>query len=83
MKLERAPFKELNDRGLAIGSSNICADTMSFDYRDEHFEFPAMEVFRLATHNGYFYTAPIEKLRALAKKNKNGKAKKQEENAAP
>lgn len=76
------PYANLYDRGLAIGSSSIHTDTMQFDYRDEHFEFPAMEVFRLSTYNGYFYTAPIEKLRALAKKNKNGKAKKAKESTA-
>ena len=41
---------------------------MVFRYRDEVFEFPTQDVFWLAKFNGYFYDAPVEKLRELATK---------------
>lgn len=62
-------FAALYETGLAYGHCDIKTDTMHFSFKDEKFEFPALIAHGLATFNGYFYTAPIEKLRALANKN--------------
>lgn len=64
------PYEGLFQRGDAIGHSNIEKDTVEFRFRDEKFEFPAIAVVgNVATFNGYFYTAPVRKLRELRERN--------------
>ena len=53
--------------GIAFGDSNIRNDTIVFRFRDEVFELPSMQAVKIATHNGYFYEAHIDDLRALSK----------------
>lgn len=67
--LKPEPWRALYDRGCAVGHSNIMNDLMTFRFRDEVFEFPAIKVLALARYNGYFYECPVEKLRELKVKN--------------
>jgi hypothetical protein len=53
------------DRGIAVGESNIERETMTFRFRDEVFEFPTFKVYPHVVYNGYWYEAPIDKLREL------------------
>ena len=62
------PFTRVYDAGEAVGFSDIKNDVMRFTFRDEKFEFPTIKSHPLAKWNGYFYTAPIEELRALKEK---------------
>jgi len=61
--------ESLYESGFAIGFEDIKADSMIFEFWDEEFKFPTMVVFPITTFNGFWYTAPIKKLRALAEKN--------------
>jgi hypothetical protein len=47
-------------------------ETIVFSFEDEKFRFPAVRVFRIAKWNGYFYEAPIKKLRALERESASG-----------
>lgn len=55
-------------RGLAVGQTNIREDSMTLRWRDEVYEFVLSDALKVATYNGYWYSAPIKKVRALAKK---------------
>ena len=62
-------FEELYAKGIAVGESNIKADTLVFRYRDEVFEFPTgVLIPGVAGWNGYFYEAEVERLRELKEK---------------
>lgn len=76
------PHATLYSLGIAVGWSDIKNDSLVFEFRRERFEFPTIEAFPIAEWNGYFYTAPIIKLRALVEKKKNGKAKEEKESAS-
>ena len=59
-------YSELYKKGVAVGYCNIRSDTLIFRFRDETFEFPTGDVLPgIAFWNGYFYTAPVKKLRKL------------------
>ena len=61
-------------RGHAVCHSNIRNDTMVCRFRDEVFEFPAMQLIPdIAVYNGYFHVADVEKLRALKSAEPPGK----------
>lgn len=64
------PHETLHSKGIAVGWSDIRKDSLVFEFRKERFEFPTLEVFSVAKFNGYFYTAPVKKLRAMQKKKK-------------
>ena len=53
------------DRGFAVGESDIVNDMMHFRFRDERFDFPLLKVYPVMQYNGYYYEAPIDKLREL------------------
>jgi hypothetical protein len=59
------PFKEVYDRGVAIGHSNITTDAILFRFKDEWFDIPSSKALSVAQWNGYFYEAPIDALRKL------------------
>ncbi len=64
------PYEGLFERGHAIGYPKISTDSVEFRFRDEWFEFPTIAVVgTIASHNGYFYVAPVKKLRELAERN--------------
>ena len=52
-------------RGLAVGQTDIITDSIDFRFKDEKFNFPALQVMDICKQNGSFYTAKVEKLRAL------------------
>ena len=54
-------------RGIARGQVNIRTDSMTLRWRDEVYEFVLSDALKVATYNGYWYSAPIKKVRALAK----------------
>jgi hypothetical protein len=63
-------YDSLYERGIAVGSADIRNDTVLFRYRDEIFEFPTSKIYHMRFgpdegFNGYFYSIPVEKLRAL------------------
>jgi hypothetical protein len=63
-------YDALYERGIAVGCCDIRNDTVLYRYRDETFEFPTSKVYHMRFgpnygFNGYFYTAPVEKLREL------------------
>lgn len=63
------PNSAIYAKGIAVGHSDIERDGIVFRFRDELFSFrftPAC-----AKYNGYFYEAPVRKLRKL-KKGKKG-----------
>lgn len=75
-------FRELFKQGIAYCYSDIKTDSFNFEFEDEFYSFPTIEGIGIAVYNGYFYTAKIKDVRALAEKNKNGQAKKQKEKTA-
>ena len=59
-------FAALYDRGMAVGTSNIVNDTMTFTYRDEEFMFPTFNVYQFVEWTGLgFYVCPVDKLREI------------------
>ena len=62
------PYMELYEKGFAVGHSNIRDDTIEFDYHEEKWSFPTVSVYPIAKFNGYFYVAPVEKLRELKRR---------------
>ena len=57
-------------RGLAVGQPDIRSDSIYFSYKDEKFNFPALQVIGICKQNGSFYTAKVKKLREL--RNRHG-----------
>ncbi len=55
-------------RGIAVGEADIRNDEMHFRFRKELFSFSTYEAMEFTTHNGYWYEAPVSKLRELAKR---------------
>lgn len=76
--MNHGTYAALYDRGIAVGHSRIDEDAIDFRWKDELFTFDAKKVLwcGVAHHNGYFYEAPVEKLRKLQhshnKEKKNG-----------
>lgn len=66
------PHATLHSKGIAVGWSDIKTDSLVFEFRKERFQFPTLEVLPIAEYNGYFYVAPVKKLRALQKKKIDG-----------
>ena len=58
-------YAALYDKGIAAGHSDIERDVLVFRFRDETFEFPTFKAYPYVEFNGYFYTAPVDKLREL------------------
>ena len=59
-------YDALYAKGIAVGESNIKADTLVFRWKDEVFEFPTVALIPgIAAYNGYFYEAEVERLRKM------------------
>lgn len=56
-------FTKLYERGIAVGLSDIKRDTMTFRCGSEKFTLTWRSFMRW---NGYFWEAPVKKLRAAA-----------------
>ena len=54
--------------GLAVAESRILTDTIYARFRDEEFEWPAMEIHNLISYELPFPSVPVKKLRALKRK---------------
>lgn len=70
-KREIGRMNEAYRRGLAYGVPQIKTDTIFFRYKEETFEFPAIDVLGakgIAKHNGCYYEANVKKLRTLKAK---------------
>lgn len=59
-------FEALFDRNVAVGESEIHSDSVIFRWRDEIWTVPTISTVGIATFNGNFYTAKVDKVRALA-----------------
>ena len=68
-------FEYAYKRKRAVGCTDIRTDAMFFRFRKETFTLPVMVVNDITIYNGYFYEAPVAKLRALAKEQDHGRAK--------
>ena len=55
-------------KGIAVGEADIKTDELHFRFRKELFSFSTMQAMEVARHNGYFYEAPVKKLRAMKRK---------------
>ena len=62
----RDPFTGVYERGAAVGHSDVKNDTMVFRFKGEVFELPSAKALEVAEWTGYFYEAPIERLREAA-----------------
>ena len=60
-------YEGVYDRGIAVGAPDIKTDEITFRFRRELFTFDTEDVIHIAKYNGYFYEAPIDKLRKLSK----------------
>lgn len=65
-------YDALYERGEAVGHSDIKTDTIHFQWKGEEFTFPTVKVYGIARWNGYFYTAPVDGLRALERESATG-----------
>jgi hypothetical protein len=68
-------LKEAWDKCLAVGIGQIKSDAILFRFKDETWEFRAIDVLGykgIAHYNGSYYEAPVKKLRLLAKAEKHG-----------
>lgn len=72
--MHKFSHENLHKQGIAVGSSDIRSDTITFRWRDETFTFAALLLFSppVAFYNGYFYEAKVKKLRALKRKMRHG-----------
>lgn len=59
-------FAAFHERGLAVGKMNLHNDTISFTFKGKQWEFPLARAYRISNYNGYFLTAPIDKVKELA-----------------
>lgn len=57
--------EEFFSKGVALGRSDVMTDTVEFRFRDERYSFPTISTVGIATWNGNYYTAKVEKLRKL------------------
>ena len=64
-KEQEKPMETLYKKGLAVGSSDIRNDTITFNFRKEKFVFPTIQLSGMCDFNGYFYTAKVKDLRIL------------------
>ena len=63
-------FERYYRRGIAVGMPDIRTDAIVFFWRGEEISMPTITVLGkppVAKSHGTFYTAPLKKLRALAK----------------
>lgn len=71
-------YKGVYKRGLAVGESDVVHDVLRFYFQDpetgqeERFEFPTFKAYPVVTYNGYWYEAPIDKLRELEREAAGG-----------
>lgn len=61
-------LETLFSRNVAVGKSDIYDDVINFRFREEIFTVPTISTVGIATYNGSFYTAKVDKIRALVKK---------------
>lgn len=66
------PHKALNEKGIAVGHSDIRYDVIHFRFGDEKFSISTQRSAGIMEWNGYFYTAKVEALRKLAGKKGHG-----------
>jgi hypothetical protein len=60
-------------RGIAVGHpADTYGDAIDFSFEEEKFRFNAASVVHIAKWNGYFYEAPIEKLRTIEREAASG-----------
>jgi len=59
-------YERLFERNVAVGQSEISTDTLLFRFREEIYSVPTISTVGIATFNGEFYTAKVDKLRTLA-----------------
>ena len=62
----------LEEKGIAVGRSDIGNDRVVFRFREETFEFPTVKLAGEMEWNGYFYTMKVDRLRKLARERKHG-----------
>ena len=70
-------MKEAYDKGLAVGVGQVKTDTLFFRYKDETYEFPAIDLLGIkgiAKYNGIYYEAKVKDLRRM----KNGRRQRLE-----
>ena len=63
-------FEHYYKRGIAVGMPDIRTDAIVFFWRGEEISLPTIAVLGkppVAKSNGTFYTAPLKKLREIAK----------------
>lgn len=60
--------EKLFRKGVAVGKSDVYYDTVEFWFKEERFSFPTSSTVGIATYNGRYYTAKVEKLRDLQEK---------------
>ena len=58
-------FEKLFEKGIAVGQSDIRADVVHFVYRNEQFTIPTFKLNGVLKWSGYFWEAPVRKLRKL------------------
>jgi len=64
----KAEVERLFKKGVAVGRSDVYYDTVQFWFKEESWSFPTSSTVGIATYNGRFYTAKVDKLRDLAEK---------------
>ena len=68
MGVTQSAYEELFAKGVAVGMSDVFNDQIVFKFKEEVFEVPTVSSVGIATYNGYFYTAKVDKLRGWEKK---------------
>lgn len=59
-------FEKLFAEGIAVGQSDIVSDVVHFRFREEQFSIPTFKLTGILRWSGYFYEAPVKKLRKMA-----------------
>ena len=68
MGITKTAYEDLYAKGVAVGESDVVNDQIVFRFKEELFEVPTVSSVGIATYNGYFYTAKVDKLRGWEKK---------------
>jgi len=68
MGITKTAYEDLYAKGVAVGESDVVNDQIVFRFKEELFEVPTVSTVGIATYNGYFYTAKVDKLRGWEKK---------------
>jgi len=68
----KAEVERLFKKGVAVGRSDAYYDTVEFWFKEERWSFPTVSTVGIATYNGRFYTAKVDKLRELHEKIQEG-----------